>query len=53
MNKKQINEVTLMLVAADQLKIGDVVARSSGQITNIEFCPIHDGDSKIWKIKNN
>ncbi len=37
-----LNKVTLVKVKASELKLGDIVARSSGQITSIEFCPIHE-----------
>lgn len=38
----KLKQVELYLKCAGDLVLGDKVARSSGQITNIEFCPIHE-----------
>lgn len=35
-------EVTLLQIKAKDLQLGDVVARSSGQITDLEFLPVHE-----------
>ena len=37
-----MTEVVLRQIEASRLKLGDIVARSSGQITSLEFCPIHE-----------
>ena len=38
----KIKRKTIYMCHAAQLKIGDVVARASGQITNLEFIPINE-----------
>jgi len=37
-----MKKITLIEIEAKDLKLGDIVARASGQITSIEFCAIHE-----------
>lgn len=35
-----MNKLVLVKTSANALKVNDIIARSSGQITNLEFLPI-------------